>query len=158
MMIFLKAGHIWPTCLRLHIDSTHVWTGVWRLIASLVSISKAVHPESGLMACLTHCLHLAYPSTPYPWGNSDFCCRLGFILTSSFWTESSFFLLQEKYQNHNLVAQWLSNPDRKPALYLSRVVLQILFWTLDSHGTFLHWVICCNAYPNALLLKSWGST
>lgn len=152
MIIFLKAGHMWSTCLKLCIDSTHVWTGVWRLIASLVSISKAVHPESGLMACLTHCLHLAYPSTPYPWGNSDFCCRLGFILTSSFWTESSFLLLQEKYRNHNLVAQWLSNPDRKLALCLSRVILQIPFWTLDSHGTFLHWVTCCDAYFSALLL------
>lgn len=133
---FLKAGHIRPTCVKLRIDSTHVWTSVWRPIASLVSISKAVHPESDLMACLTHCLHLAYPSPPYPWGNSDFCCRLGFILTFSFWTESSFLLLQEKYRNHNLVAQWLSNPDRKPALYLNRVTLLILFGILDFSWNF----------------------
>lgn len=78
-----------------------------------------------------------YPSTPHPWGNLDFCCRLEFSPTSIVRTNSSSLLLEEKFWNHNQAAQWLSNPIMKSAL--DRVNFLIPSWLFSSPGVFPYW-------------------
>lgn len=86
---FLKSRPFlfWSIFLNLSVDSIHVWRSVWRLIFVPVSFSNTVHQKPGLMACLTHSHFLPpHPSTPHPWGNSDFCFRLEHSLTPSLGT------------------------------------------------------------------------